>query len=73
MIAGQKQFDNSVNLEMKSINTLEGHTLGVEAVQFRPGVPDQMMSASHDKIINVWDMNTLKVSKSTKLNTYLYF
>ena len=62
------QFSNTINMEVEPVSRLRSHFLGVEAVQFNPVNPNEMMSASHDERILFWDVPTQKVIREVKLN-----
>ena len=62
-----KQFDNSVKQELEPVAALKGHTLGVDAVAFNPTLSTEMMTAGHDELLNLWDLQKNEVVFSTKL------
>ena len=53
------EFSNDISMEISPFSSLRNHDLGLEAVQFNPTNPSEMMTASHDKSICFWDLNKL--------------
>ena len=45
------------------VRTFEGHTGGISCVQFDGG---RIVSGSHDKMIKVWDLNTMRCRHTLK-------
>lgn len=57
------EFNNEVNMEIKSSQEIHLHTLAVEAVQFNPQNDAEIMTASHDHHICFYDLNKMQVSR----------
>lgn len=64
------EFSNEIKMELAPFAALRNHEKGIEAVQFNPQKSTEMMTASHDKTICLWDMNKLAPIQSFDCQAY---